>query len=293
MPKHKEWITYGKWKNKYGDIVGVRVFGKSIVILNTSELAQELLNSRSVLYSDRPAFPMLEMMGFNSWNMGIMPLGQEHGLLRRLFSWLLSPKEVARYNDIRNREIQRLLQSLLASPSEFRTHIRRMNAGIIGQMFYGMDIEDDTSNLIELNEEIIMKTSRAGSPAAYIVNTFPIFKHWPKFLPGSGFRREVQQGQELVSKLVKISFDLYSPQQSLPNIPSLLTSQSDEKMSPEEFQWAIRAMASTSYSAGVETSTSLLLSFVLAMLHYPKVQATAQRQLDEKLLLKAHRHAVA
>jgi hypothetical protein len=62
MPKEKEWITYTLWKRKYGPIVGLRVLGQNIVILNTSELASELLNNRSGIYSDRPRIPMIEML---------------------------------------------------------------------------------------------------------------------------------------------------------------------------------------------------------------------------------------
>lgn len=61
--------------------------------------------------------------------------------------------------------------------------------------------------LVSLNEELIDLSSRAGSPAAYLVNTFPIrallvlliyvvfllllVRYWPSFLPGGQFKHEI------------------------------------------------------------------------------------------------------
>ena len=44
-----------------GDITHFEIFGKNIVVLNTLHAAQELLDKRSRVYSDRPPFNMGEM----------------------------------------------------------------------------------------------------------------------------------------------------------------------------------------------------------------------------------------
>lgn len=61
MPKENEQVTYSEWQAKYGDIVGLQAFGQNIVIINTSELCDELLNRRASIYSNRPRYPMLEL----------------------------------------------------------------------------------------------------------------------------------------------------------------------------------------------------------------------------------------
>ena len=38
-----------------------QVFGKVIIVLNTAEVARELLEERSAIYSDRPVLPIYEM----------------------------------------------------------------------------------------------------------------------------------------------------------------------------------------------------------------------------------------
>ena len=45
-----------------GDILHLTVFGQHIVVLNSIESAVTLLEKRSDRYSDRPVFPMLELL---------------------------------------------------------------------------------------------------------------------------------------------------------------------------------------------------------------------------------------
>ena len=44
-----------------GDVIYLNVLGKSIVMLNSYQAANDLMEKRSSIYSDRPWFPMLEM----------------------------------------------------------------------------------------------------------------------------------------------------------------------------------------------------------------------------------------
>ena len=71
MPSEEEWITYRKWSEESGmrsrhlhlvpvnwplagsDIVYANVMGSHIVILNSIKAANELLEKRSSIYSDR------------------------------------------------------------------------------------------------------------------------------------------------------------------------------------------------------------------------------------------------
>jgi hypothetical protein len=54
----KEWLTYGKWGDIWGEITSVTVFGQPLIVLNSVKAATDLLNNRSSLYSDRPVFQM-------------------------------------------------------------------------------------------------------------------------------------------------------------------------------------------------------------------------------------------
>ena len=59
IPTVHDHVTYAKWGKEYGDVVHVSVFNKNIIILNSVSAANELLDQRSGIYSDRPYLPMM------------------------------------------------------------------------------------------------------------------------------------------------------------------------------------------------------------------------------------------
>ena len=61
MPTDFYWLTYTEWASKFGDVVYTHVCGRDIVILNSADVALDLLEKRSSVYSDRPYLPMFEL----------------------------------------------------------------------------------------------------------------------------------------------------------------------------------------------------------------------------------------
>ena len=70
MQRHHEWLTFMRWAKQYGsiflarwantssngvtgDLVYVKVFGHSMVFVNSADVARDLFEKRSSLYSDR------------------------------------------------------------------------------------------------------------------------------------------------------------------------------------------------------------------------------------------------
>ncbi|KAK0235098.1 cytochrome P450, partial [Armillaria nabsnona] len=174
MPTKNEHQTFSKCADEFGRIVGLKVFGQRLVLLNTSEVATELLNTRSSIYSHRPDFPMLEMMSFPKWNVGIMNTGSTHPSARQMLGQSMNPKAIHLYHDIMTNEVRRLLKYVRNSPSEFARHIRHANANVILRIFYGVQPgRAETENLVTLNNRLLDATSLAGAPLSYLVNTFP------------------------------------------------------------------------------------------------------------------------
>ncbi len=55
-PCHHAWLTYSKWAKQYcSDIVSMEICGQTVIIVNSIEIARELLERRSTVYSDRPS----------------------------------------------------------------------------------------------------------------------------------------------------------------------------------------------------------------------------------------------
>lgn len=77
IPRKNQWTKFNNWKKVYGevdfyipiyyihnytigDVIGLRVLGKSIVILNSRTAIVDLLEKRSAAYSDRPQLTVIK-----------------------------------------------------------------------------------------------------------------------------------------------------------------------------------------------------------------------------------------
>lgn len=59
IPKEYQERKFREWGRKYGDIVFARVFHKPVIIISSIEVAKDLLDKRSQIYSSRPALTLL------------------------------------------------------------------------------------------------------------------------------------------------------------------------------------------------------------------------------------------
>ncbi|KAJ7939826.1 hypothetical protein B0H13DRAFT_1850589 [Mycena leptocephala] len=58
-----EWKTFYEWGRLHGPLVMVEVMSQKILIINSYAVANELLNDRSLIYSDRPAMTIRASVG--------------------------------------------------------------------------------------------------------------------------------------------------------------------------------------------------------------------------------------
>lgn len=66
LPTSFEWETFAEWAKQYGDIMHLKVFGSSILVLSSVRAAKDLLEGRSSIYSCRPKFTMIhDLMGWD------------------------------------------------------------------------------------------------------------------------------------------------------------------------------------------------------------------------------------
>lgn len=54
MPVSKPYLTFHKWFQSYGDLVGLKIGTANMVIINKPEIVTELFDRRGVSYSARP-----------------------------------------------------------------------------------------------------------------------------------------------------------------------------------------------------------------------------------------------
>jgi len=285
LPRVEPWLTFTSWAKTYGPIVYFRVLRNKTVVLSSGKVALDLLESRSVIYSDRPKFWMAGELAGRKHQIFLTPFSDPRFKpLRKLLQTGLNPRASKTYRPIQTQETQVLLKGLLNSPAEFRGHIRRNAGAVILKVAYGYQVKDDNDPLVQLLEEGFKSAGRLNVPGKYWVEFMPFLRYIPDWFPGAGFKVEAKKvGTELSNielgpfnwakeQIMTGDFvDSFTSKQLLPE-----DGQTIDQQTHDLIKWASAAL----YVGGGDTTVSALLSFVLLMTLHPEVQQRAQADID-------------
>lgn len=285
----EEWRKFADMGKKYGPVVHLGVLVRDVVILNSYKAAQDLLDKRSAIYSDRARFPMVgELMGFE-WTVAMQRYGDYWRLHRRAIHQHFNEHatrelwpEITRLNAV-------FLSSLLHSPERFWEHARWLAGANIMSITYGMDSQLKDDPYIQLGEESLQIASKAGAQGVYLVDVLPFLKYLPDWLPGMGFKRQARiwKATQLRARDEPVDYvkeQLASGKARRSMTSHLLSSDLDGQPIPED---VIRNSTGMVYFAGADTSVGTMQAFFLAMVLNPHAQRTAQAELDAFLSAQA------
>ncbi|THU76393.1 cytochrome P450 [Dendrothele bispora CBS 962.96] len=275
--------TYQSWQKKYGDIIYVRIFGSSMLILNTFQAAQELLEERGALYSDRPRFVLFnELMGWHNASTHVQygPRFRQH---RRFIHQTFNEQAARSLRPIQEKETSTLMTGLRESPEQYSQHIRRFAAATIIKVTYGKDVTSVDDPFVLLAERAGSLTVQSGTPAATLVDFFPILKYLPEWAPMAGFKRNARVVKQAVDDMMNVPFERVKEQMKAGTAPNCLTSRLLESFG-ESITFGdeedIKGVAGSMYAAAEDTTTCVLLSFILAMVLHPQSFENAQEEMD-------------
>ncbi|KAF8513280.1 cytochrome P450 [Gautieria morchelliformis] len=304
MPTQHEWKTYAEWAKKYGGLVHIKVFGQSMVIVDTADIAYELFEKRSAIYADRTELPMLnDLMGFG-WAMPFIRYGEVWRRSRALMHKKFHPAAVTEYLPIQAKHTRRLLRRLCESPDNFVDHIRHSTGAIIMELVYAINVRDKDDPYIETAERAMSHLGAAGKPGAFLVDVLPILKYVPEWFPGAGFRKTARLWRQDITNMNVVPFEAVKKALSAgtasPSFTSSLledlTNSGSARAGEEDI---IRGVGSSLYAGGSDTVALLpasrtlqhtdqdilqivhtLHTFIFAMVVSPEVQKKAQAELD-------------
>ncbi|KAK7056374.1 hypothetical protein VNI00_002928 [Paramarasmius palmivorus] len=300
IPSAKPWEAYMDYGRLYGqDIVHFKVFGRHSMIVNSRELAGELFEKRSRIYSDRPYLAMFDLyikMGWADVGTVFMPYGSAWRQHRRLIQEGFRDSMAAEYLSIQSEKTYEFLTNLLEDPNDFRAHIRTLAAATIMGIVYGHDVtsaDDYFVNLAERAAEAL--TTPTGTSA--IVNIIPFMRHFPAWFPGCGFQNAAREIRGRVNDMMEKPYSVvvngiaspvffFLSQTSGTQKPSLLAKYLDRHRanngSYNELA-AIKQVCASAYGAGSDTTASALATFFLSMATHPHIQKRAQEHIDNLL----------
>jgi len=285
MPTKNEWVVFADLAKKHGDVMHLSALGNSIILLTSRQAISDLLEKKGHIYSDRPIIPMAsEMIGYSRLTV-LCPYGTLLKESRKLIGGTINARNAPQLQRVIEAKVPHLLSRLLASPSDFRPHLRWLVASIVLQITHGHEVNDSNDPLVQLAELVNAQFSVTATPGKFLVDSFPFLRHVPDWLPGTGFKAFAKEARRTVERLLEEPYQEVKEQlmhgTAVPSFTSMII-ESDPNPSPEEL--FINKMASTQfYVGGADTTVSALESMILILALYPEVQRKAQAEVDAVL----------
>ncbi|QRW26103.1 cytochrome P450 family protein [Rhizoctonia solani] len=263
------------------DIISFRIFGTTIIVLNSTEVAHDLLEKRQNLYSNRYRPPMvvspklMDTQGFTAF-LDSNNLWKKH---RRAFSTRLNVQSATEFRPLQEKQCGLLLQRLLdfcrstQSSNELLREFYRTASSIFLDSIYGYELKsaDDPFfvDVVVLNEHL----AKAAMPSPYL----------PEWFPGAYWKRLAREWRDHKNRTVNDIF--YWAKQRIVNggddrsiIALTLKDAREAGWSEDEADDFAKNLGTM--MSGSETSTMTLVWFVLAMVLHPEVQAKVQQEID-------------
>ncbi|KAI9451145.1 cytochrome P450 oxidoreductase [Lactarius psammicola] len=283
MPKDYEWRHWAKHKDIYGPVSSVCVLGQPIIIINSLKASEDLLEKRSAIYSGRPVLQFAgEMIGWNL-QMILCPYGERFRSMRRLVARHIGTNVgIAKFRPAQEREAIYFLSRVSENPDNFIKDIRLSVAAIFLKMSYGYNVEREKSDpLLTVIDTAAEEFYIATSPGAWLVDTLPIVRHLPAWMPGAGFKKIAERYQhtnlEQTHRPLEFVNRRLREKNAIPSFASALLVQSDlSAMDKETLPFA----ATSLFGGGTDTVVATVSTFILAMVLFPDVQLKAQEEID-------------
>ncbi|KAJ7844119.1 putative monooxygenase [Mycena olivaceomarginata] len=271
IPQKHQWVTFSKWSKTYGDIVYLDALGQPIIVINSAKIANDLLDRRSSIYSDRPNLPYND-----NWRQQRKLIAQEFG------------SSAVRHYPFQEAEARKLVHGLVDDPT---THCpvkpscecRRIGT-IIVRATYGHYITDENDPFLTMPLTAMENFSQATAPGVWAVDLLPMLKYLPTYMPGTVFLQTAKRWRKIVMAATLNPYlwskkNLASGTVLLPNLCASTIEASDGKLSEEQEDRLVWA-ASTVLGGGLDTNESSVLTFFLAMMLNPSIQAKAREEID-------------
>lgn len=291
----KHWLQLSK---VYGPIISIDIAGQSLVVVNSNEMAQDLLSKRAARYSDRPRLPLVELME------GAKPYGADFLLARqydagfrlhhRMLASGMTSTCAPRFQALMQLETAQLLRDLLREDSvtgattkgkdrlaatdiisskTIESHFARMQGSVVLGLLYSLRFETADDPVLVENADVLRDLGNLGRGSP-ILQLFPSLTSVPSFLsPWAGPAQAVRKRETPLAKR-NLAAGLQAPGWNLAKQATDIALRN--KVADDELQYTLFESA----VAGMESTPQALLWVLVASLNHPDVITRAQEVLD-------------
>ncbi|KAJ3505895.1 hypothetical protein NLJ89_g7172 [Agrocybe chaxingu] len=266
------------------DLVFLTALGNHVLFINKREIADELLERRSKIYSSRTQIPTTTIMGWDKHNVAMMDYGEEWRLNRKACQQHLNRRHARAYEPVQLRQVHKMLDNLLRAPEDFFKHNEILSIAITMDIMYGYQVDSLEDPAVIAAAKNVALAIPLLMPGGALMNIFPILKHVPSWVPGAMARKRAEECAFWNNELIRIPLEHVKTRvgsgTARPSVISDMLRRKDTVGVSEQEERVLSNMAYTAYSAASDTTMSATGTFIHMMLTHPEVQKKAQAEID-------------
>lgn len=279
IPPYHSWLKFREFIQEYGPIVRLSILGQEHVIIGKERIANDLLRERGTIYSDRfQAIASVRLLSDDLFLLFI-PYGELWRRERRFMHNVATSTVAATYRPAQTLEAVRMLRDILRAPEDYQSIFECYSVGIGMRLVYGQRLASGWARECRIILDIVHELERVGSPGAYLVDILPSMLYIPDFLaPWKRYLKARQrQDEAFFTELVgRTRHDMQSGKKTRSWTRTWLETKEKWGLSDRE---AIYMLGSV-FEASATSTSSAMMSFVLAMVRYPEWFAKLQAEVD-------------
>ncbi|KAF8602795.1 cytochrome P450 [Ceratobasidium sp. AG-I] len=286
MPRNDEPAAYAAMsKELNSDIIALNILGQIIVVLNSMEVAAELMDKRS-------SISRVEL-GSQLWQIRTCWTGGEassNSTLTKDGRGADACCTIPWYYPNQEKLVRIMLSRLVDSPPTLERFAEELNFAIGSGLIYatyGYDPQSPQDKWLKAAQLEVEHAIHAAQPASFLVNFIPALKYLPGWLPGMGWKQLINEWrlhkEYTTSSPYKWTKEQIRTGNAVPSIvQKILSSFPESTPSPDEDLY-IELTAATLFAGGTDTTVSSGMYFILAMVRHPEVALKIQAELDSVL----------
>lgn len=279
---------YIEWGRQLrSDVIYLNILGRPIVILNSVQAANDLMDKRGLNYADRPRFVLFEMMGWGI-TLTFLRWGAMFRKHRKLMQNAFSATNIKQFRFIQEQEARQAVRDMLMDPQRWEPLANKFATAVILRVGFGVGVEEEDHPYLKMAEKANTATTNGGTPASSLVDFFPLARFLPSWLACSSAMNHARASKPVIQQIHDVLFTATEKHIRDGNTkPSFLRThletfwRNSKEGRENEFTLAdIKGAAGAIFIAGGNTTWSTITVSILNMLVNPEVQKKAQDELD-------------
>lgn len=272
IPKSHPWLEHTKLHKKYGPIFSMQFGFNTVIYLGTYEVARELLEKRSNIYSSRPTLTMVGECISQGNRSLILPYGDQWRGYRRLQGAFLSPRMSNTYRELQDLESKQLIMEFLTRDDFFKRY-HRYSSSLTFALAYGKRMPTGLEEEVR-GVERIMDNLNMAFITNWIVDSLPFLNELPSFLkPWKKIADTLGDEERDFFNMIRAG----ATQRPGYNwCKDILTMKDHKALTDMQLSYVV----GNTYEAGSDTTTMTLQVFTLAAVLHPEKVRILQDEID-------------